>query len=367
MPNRNEIPGLTAVRGIAAWWIVVYHFREELLPAGATAAVVGPIAHGYLAVDLFFELSGFILAYNYLASFERVTLPSATTFLRRRLARIYPLHAFMLLAFLANPVALVFFSTVGISGDRYGPAYFLLSAALLQNWGFTRELAWNVPAWSISTEWFAYLLFPALAFLAIRFLGGRTRIVAATAALLAALAGGGWLAGGLGADIPGFGLPRCFLEFSAGICLFRFWSARAVGSAEGNIAALAAAGLLAAYAVLPIPDFAIVPLAFLCLIYALAGARSLLARLASLRVFEVLGLVSYSTYMAHYFVKDWVKFLLVRDGIPGFIPGLAYLAATLAASFLLYRLVEVPGRRAFRALATGKLPVRDLVAGVDLR
>jgi peptidoglycan/LPS O-acetylase OafA/YrhL len=365
--TRTEIPALTAVRGLAAWWIVVYHFRDELLPANANAALAHLFAHGYLAVDLFFVLSGFILAYNYLAGFERLTGAAALRFLGLRLARIYPLHLFMLLALTLNPAAIVLFSSAGTPGERYDPAYFLLSLALLQNWGFTRELAWNVPAWSISTEWFAYLLFPALACFAIHFIRRRGPSLVLAAALLIVLAGGGWLAGGLGAAIPSFGLARCALEFAAGVALFRCWSLGTAAAGEGNLAAAAAAGLLGLYAVLPIPDYAIAPLAFGLLIYALAGAESVLARLFSFRLLVVLGSISYSTYMAHYFVKDWVMFLLVRDGVPGFLPGLVYLAATLAASFLLYRSVELPGRRALRALAAREVTVRGAIVRVELR
>ena len=70
----------------------------------------------------------------------------------------------------------------------------------------------------------------------------------------------------------------------------------------------------------------------------------------ALRVFELLGLISYSTYLVHVFVKDWVKFLLVKPTVPVWAYSLAYIAITLAASIVLYRMVEVPGRRLFRTL-----------------
>jgi len=53
--------------------------------------------------------------------------------------------------------------------------------------------------------------------------------------------------------------------------------------------------------------------------------------------------------MAHYFVRDWVKFLLVRDGIGVAVQLTAYVLATALASVILYRWIEVPGRRRLRA------------------
>ena len=103
-------------------------------------------------------LSGFVLALNYAESF-RGGLAGATGFYRPRFARIYPLHFVILMAFLLNPAAIALFSTSGDT-SAYRWDYFGLSLFLVQNWGLSSELAWNDPAWSISTEVFAYLLFP---------------------------------------------------------------------------------------------------------------------------------------------------------------------------------------------------------------
>ena len=83
----DELLPLTALRGIAAWWVVLFHLRLFLvpyLPAGAMAV----LARGNLAVDLFFLLSGFVIHLNYA---ERVTPDAASVgdFLFRRFARIY--------------------------------------------------------------------------------------------------------------------------------------------------------------------------------------------------------------------------------------------------------------------------------------
>ena len=90
MTRPQAIPALTSIRGIAAWWVVLYHFREHL-PSGCPEWLLALTAHGYLAVDLFFILSGFVLALNYAESLPG-DLAGATGFYRLRFARIYPLH-----------------------------------------------------------------------------------------------------------------------------------------------------------------------------------------------------------------------------------------------------------------------------------
>ena len=117
MSRPQVIPALTSVRGIAAWWVVLYHFRENL-PSRSPEWLLALTAHGYLAVDLFFILSGFVLALNYAESF-RGSLAGATNFYQLRFARIYPLHFVMLMLFLLNPLAIALFSAGG-DASAYG-------------------------------------------------------------------------------------------------------------------------------------------------------------------------------------------------------------------------------------------------------
>ncbi|WP_431285419.1 acyltransferase family protein [Humitalea sp. 24SJ18S-53] len=349
MSTVEPIRALTGLRGLAAWWVVLYHFREAF-PAGTPAVFQLLAGQGYLAVDLFFQLSGFVIALNYARSFKEWNLPNALAFLHRRLARIYPLHIFMLTLFILNPIAQRYFSSVGQVGDRYSLDYFILSLGLVQNWGFTDHLGWNIPAWSISTEWFAYLVFPPLVLLSLRAQRSAAAMALLAASLLAILAGFASFTGaGLGEAIPHFGLVRCLLQFQIGVCLYHLRAqAPADSPVNGNIAAGVAGLCFLAYATLPLPDYSVMPLGFFCLIYALADPQNILARGFRMPALEWIGEISYSTYLVHYFVKDWVKFLLVRPGIPELLPLPTYLAITAVLSVVLYKWIEVPGQRAMR-------------------
>src|SRR5260221_174467 len=111
MSSSPSLPALTTIRGLAAWWVVLYHFKEEFPREFVGTPIFHFVAHGDFAVDLFFELSGFVIALNYASAFRRPTWMQYTKFLILRLARIYPLYIFILLIFLINPLAIALWSS----------------------------------------------------------------------------------------------------------------------------------------------------------------------------------------------------------------------------------------------------------------
>lgn len=350
MSRRQVVPALTSIRGIAAWWVVLYHFRGYL-PASSPEWLLALMAHGYLAVDLFFILSGFVLAMNYAESFQG-SLAGVGGFYRLRFARIYPLHFVMLMLFLLNPLAIALFSASGDT-SAYDWDYFVMSLFLVQNWGFSTELAWNDPAWSISTEVFAYLFFPFAAVLMGRIIVTVGAALLAMAALLLALALAAQAAGGsLGDDITGFGLTRCCLQFLLGMLVWQMRDRLGFATPRlSHAAILLAAGLILAYMLLPIGDALVMPAAFALLVFGLADPQARPGLWLNASWLETLGLISYSTYLSHVFIKIWVKFVLVRPGVPEWVPLPVYLLLVALASIVLYRTVEVPGRRWLRDLA----------------
>ena len=348
--QQHHVGALTAVRGIAAWWVVCYHFRE-FAPSGLPGPVEILLGNGHHAVDLFFILSGYVIGLNYLRRMVSLNIASIVQFYLLRLARVYPLHLFMLIIFLANPIVITYFSAAGVPGARYEWGYFVLSILLIQNWGFTDALAWNVPAWSISTEFFAYLLFPFLA----ASIPARQRGVTGSLALIGVCLGAialifGLQGKGLGEDIARLGLVRCVIEFAIGMLLCQVVGRLREVSSLGLPCALAAMALYAS-CLFGLPDYGVVPLAWTLLVFALAQPRAIPSRVLNLRWLIAVGTVSYSTYMVHYFVRDWVKFTMVTENGPDVVACAAYLGATALASIILYRMVEVPGRQRGSAFA----------------
>jgi peptidoglycan/LPS O-acetylase OafA/YrhL len=355
----NDIPSLTGLRALAAWWVVAYHFRTAL----ATPTLdwlVPPLAAGFVAVDVFFVLSGFVLALKYFDDFSGLLSrhsPVAACvhgwliFLGKRLARIYPLHFVMLCVYLINPLAIHFFSTQRDWASGYDPVYFLLSLLLIQNWGSGHALQWNIPAWSISTEWLAYILFPLL----IAAVAWVQRRGATALLLLVALACGllslayGWLGvTTLAVGIESLGAWRCVCGFLVGVVLARLRALYPVQVIAWSGLGLACIALVAvACLATGIRDHVYVPVLAAALVLWVSGSPAAVGWLLASRWMVTLGTVSYSTYLAHYFIKDWVKFLSFAPGPTQFV---VYLALVALASFLLHRAVELPGRRWMESL-----------------
>ena len=163
---------LTGVRFVAAFWVLLYHYQGAL----ATAGILVPVLHevlrvGRLGVDLFFALSGFILTHTYLTKMgPRVTWPASRHFWWLRLARIYPVHFVMLnVAGLAAVLQIKLGQSAAGTRDWLNAKDYLKQVFLLQEWGPSPQRGWNYPAWSLSMEWLAYLLFPLLVLALFRF------------------------------------------------------------------------------------------------------------------------------------------------------------------------------------------------------
>jgi peptidoglycan/LPS O-acetylase OafA/YrhL len=152
----SDIKPLTGLRFIAAFWLLLYFFWERFgLGPRENFAL---IEKGGMGVDLFFILSGFILAHVYGPQVEAKKF-HWQTFLWARLARVYPLH----LACLAAMIALwAVASKMGpdIDAHAFDVTQIPAHIALVQAWGTVQSDGWNFPSWSISAEWFAYLTFP---------------------------------------------------------------------------------------------------------------------------------------------------------------------------------------------------------------
>jgi peptidoglycan/LPS O-acetylase OafA/YrhL len=164
----EQLASLTPLRGIAALWVVIFHFCWYF-PGVHPERYTGAVYKGYLAVDMFFVLSGFVITHVYKEGFaHRVTGRRYREFLKARVARIYPLHITVLLLFVATATAeraanyalRGSFEPIPLLGER-SLGGLLANLVMLQGL-WARELSWNDPSWSISLEFLAYLLFPLL-------------------------------------------------------------------------------------------------------------------------------------------------------------------------------------------------------------
>lgn len=159
-----ELRALTSLRAFLAVGVVLFHYQLQWDPALGFSPI---IERSRLAVDAFFMLSGFILAHVYGPAFAAGTF-SYRRFIVARIARLYPLH----LAVLGGVLVMVIVARA--AGVQYDPTTytvegFLKTLLLVQAWlPSLVDYNWSGPSWSLSAEWFAYLLFPAYALIAMR-------------------------------------------------------------------------------------------------------------------------------------------------------------------------------------------------------
>ena len=147
---------LESLRGVAACLVILFHssFNYGSKPLEF-------ISNSYLFVDFFFILSGFVMTYAYARKIEEGL--SFRNYIFLRLGRIYPLHLFMLIAWLPYIFIKQYLYESNFGGtapfDTSNLSSFISNLFLLQSMGLHSHLSWNGPSWSISTEFFAYIAF----------------------------------------------------------------------------------------------------------------------------------------------------------------------------------------------------------------
>ncbi|QOV90633.1 acyltransferase family protein [Humisphaera borealis] len=352
-----EIVSLTALRGVLASWVVVYHFWNDVLVLFPGADAFSPLARcGHMAVPAFFMLSGFVLAHTYTDNLATLSAHRVFVFLLRRLARIYPVHLVTLLAV----GAMVYVSERAgfrLTDAGYTSRDFALNLLVVHTWVPHFSLNWNYPSWSISSEWFAYLLFPFAVSLGTR-LGLTARLPAMALAVFGA-------AGSVGIGLfwrpwPFYELVLVVPTFLAGVVLC--WSVRNGEPVTGPAAQWASLALVAVMAACCfVPDASVVVGLLMCLplllIAVLARAGAGCHPLWTATTVAFVGEVSYALYMTHTLAQKVAYKLLpsarfADAGVVTRVGVLAvYLALIVACCLATYYLVERPCRRWFRRSA----------------
>lgn len=362
-PPARDNPLLTGIRGVAAAWVAVFHFYPWLA-AIFECPVRGRVwfvRDGFLGVDLFFLLSGFVLMMSYGPRLSAGSLSEIFRFLVARAFRILPMH-WTVLVILAALVGIV--PAYARQPYVFTSKAFVESAALVQGLLPDAALAWNRPSWSISDECVAYLLFPALAPLIWTFRSFRACWLAVALALLSL---GFVVMHGLHSDtlnvVQAGGLLRCVCEFTAGAFACRAWQLN--GPMLRRLAdPLALAGLLMlALAVRYSARLDVLaPFGLLALVVASGAGGRVAAFLFGSAAAVFLGEISYSLYLVHIGLFDLLavpgvmRSVLTMTAWQQIVVVVFTWATLLLLSWLGYRHVEQPFRSYGRTLTRHAIP-----------
>jgi peptidoglycan/LPS O-acetylase OafA/YrhL len=372
---------LTPLRGIAALLVVVFH-SDLLLAPFMPPRYTNLIRSGWMWVDFFFMLSGFILSYVYAKEFTQViTWSGYSKYLSARFARIYPLHLLTLLIALIGSVVIVniadgldpFFRAM------FDPSTSIASLFLLQGMHLYRIAPLNTPAWSLSTEWWMYMIFPLLvpAFASLRWRGKLTTLSLLGASYLVLMYCIGPISGNFGGGRPtidlvaDFGFLRCAAGFLLGMLFCELYVSRTAHACFSNDLTFTAL-FLGVLIAMHLGVHELLTLSFFPLILiAAAYNETIIRRVLESRPLQKLGDWSFSLYMVHVPIL-YVFWILKLHSNPtmfadvmallnqkpdyqsGLIELCIFLPITLMVSALTYRYIEIPSRNYLNALFNTK-------------
>ena len=364
--NVINLPNLTPLRAIAAMAVVVFHFNEISI-VFVTQQQSMLLRKCYMMVDLFFIMSGFIMLHVYGESFSKaVNWKSFAKFIKARFARLYPLHFFLLLV-----LVILYFppsadNPILTRINSFGAI--ISNLLLIQSFGLHDIFTWNVPSWSISAEWWAYMVFPFLAVLLAR----KKRIAIILIPLLAV---GIYVSilyllprtNPFAPDIPyldhdldvtfDYGFLRGLAGFMMGMMTYiAYQNKRVYQFFSKDIICLVCIVVLIIAMHFGLLDLVYIPL-FMLLVLCFSANENYLAKICESRSLQYLGDISYSIYMVHFFLLFTVGGYMVKKLLPienehekvsfltGFSISLLFLGFVIIVSSITYYLIEKPCRR----------------------
>ncbi len=299
LKTKHHFEVLDGLRGIAAVSVVVFHFMEVVYSDYSKNF----IGHGFLAVDFFFCLSGFVIGYAY---DDRIGKMGVVEFFKSRIIRLHPLvilgSVIGILAFLFDP----FTSYTALYGAGKIALLFLLSVLLIPFPVMPERsfnlFSFNAPSWSLFWEYAANILYAfILCRLKRRWLIGLT-IASASALCLVSYSAGNLMGGWAGSNFWD-GCARIAYSFLAGLLVYRCnWVIKNKLGFTGLSILLLLAFIMPLFAWNWIAEALVVLFYFPLLIALGAGA---LLQPAFKKICNFSGKISYPLYMTHYWIV-WI-------------------------------------------------------------
>ena len=364
--NTKYLSNLTPLRGLAALLVAIFHFEmavARFVPAQQTMF----FEKCYLMVDLFFIMSGFIMFHVYGNSFKPPILKdSFRQFIVARFARIYPLHFFSLLLLILFVMILpqADLQYKGVEGYSAIPTNFLL----LHSFNIHKIYTWNIPSWSISAEWWCYMIFPLL----VIFIHKKklTAIIVSILFIVAAYYSIMYVlprTNPLYPSVPvphninttyDYGFLRGLAGFITGVIMYLVYQ---LPSFKKIIQKDAFAVLIILFVIAAL-HFAvndtICVILFAGLVLAFAGNNGFVHKACNNRVAQYIGDISYSIYLMQIFLQVPFSHGLRLSGVTGFGRGKLnidfssgliycsiYILLLIAISSITYYLIEKPCRK----------------------
>lgn len=349
--HRRTYLSLEGLRFFASFAIILHHF----VPYIERRQSNDDWTRGFpIAVDMFFVISGIVIANGYLGRTN--TWGDYSKFVQRRFARLYPLH----MATLAFYVCIGILSTLGIlkvvSESKYALRELWANILMVHAWGFSSDLSFNYVSWSISAEWFVYLLFPLVAILVARRLGF---LVVVALLIIGIVLSYFWI----GEELPrltwNFSIIRALPSFALGVWLDanRDYFTNAISPRIAVAGLAVSGGILCVLLVVQENYYVLLPSVYLVVTFAFFCDLSDVRTLLAWKPISNLGTLTYSLYMLHPIVATIIlSFLAPRLLGTSYWANIVAIGAAILITFwfakISYRYFEMPAQEAM--LSVGK-------------
>ena len=368
---------LDGFRGVLAIMIALYHTMWLSNINSSDLFTNGPAL-----VDMFFVFSGFLMFTLYDGKINSGV--DGKAFIKRRFARIYPLHFFMLLVALGYAVARILAHYVGLATYDQGEILpfqpgatetmwsFLTNLTMTHSMGLNNGLSYNMPSWTVSVEFWAYFVFIGM------MLWARPKKAWHFGVLSALIAVNYYVLSRIKPDMDfhyDLGFWRCLGGFFTGVVVayayrnlapkfekFKAAVNQRTLTVSATLVEIAALGTMAGF-IIYFPgkmQFFIAPVAFI-FVLGFAFDSGLISRLMGLRPFRYIAKISYSIYMVHILVSLFFSIFAEKimpqlggelwnaTQTPGDLLLIPYMTCVLVFAHFTYKFVEMPGRKAIMA------------------
>lgn len=308
MQRTLRFKAVDTFRGMAAIMVILFHMQHLNLFVGNNF-----IEKSDIFVDFFFVLSGFVITHS---NYERIiNFKSILPFVVRRFKRLYPLHLFTLLLVLSFEVFRYFINhyvtalTNPVFAEDKNLLSFIANLTLTQSLGLFNQVTWNGPSWSISVEFYTYILW---AFMLVIFRKNLWVILSISFGFIA------WFIVVHNGSIIytyDYGFIRCFYSFLIGMLAYQV-STRFIINFDFIKGSVIESFILACL-LLIIPSFThsqswAMPFLFAFVIIIFAKESGIISQILNKNRFSFLGKLSYSYYLNHTVVLAIMDLLIFK-------------------------------------------------------
>lgn len=356
---------LDSLRGVAALMVMIYHLKTS-----GFVTELNIVRNSYLFVEFFFVLSGFVIGHTYLNKPVGVNkIDHWKLFIKKRFSRIWPLHIFVTILFIPFALSNIFLNLE--LGERFSFYSFLTNIFLVQSLNLNSGMSWNVPAWSISAEFYTYAIFGIL-YLSSQIRGSFLFPIILSIASLFILFNYSTMG-----DFHHLAIFRCFYSFFLGVSAFNLYRSFRVSAWMEVVAVIFILIILTSTRIEPSDTLAFVmPLFFFVLIMIFSKQCGQVSKLLINPCLQTLGLLSFSIYLTHTWFISLIKavskitekmfdykfiYTINNERVIDFnvqylndLIYLPYIALVIGASYLTYWYIEKPSQEKLNSLLIKK-------------